>query len=186
MKNIIKTILFSIFICCLLTSCGISTKKSFITKEDLIDPNKSIIVGRPRGIWSRLDKNYGTDNELRYDFKATILTGLHKPHVHMIEPGIYTLEYIEIFYTPTIKRVFNKLGKKKLATFEAKPGEVIYTGSIVLDLYEENWHSSPELRLKVIDEFEKAKALLIEERPDINVNLLKKRLITIKPDVQAK
>jgi hypothetical protein len=172
--------------CCVLASCGVSTKKSFITREDPIDPNKTIVVGRPRGIWSKLDENYGTGNELRYDFKATVLTGLNGQHVHMIEPGTYTLEYIEFFHSPSIKSVFDKLGKQKLATFEVKPGEVIYTGTVKPDLYEKSWHSSWELHLKVIDDFEKAKAVLMKERPDISVNLLKKRLMTIRPDVQAK
>lgn len=65
----------------------------------------------------------------------------------------------------------------------AKPGEIIYIGDVEFYAYPKGLFAGCAFEAEVKDEFTDAKAYLAKERPDINPNLLKKELVTIKPEV---
>lgn len=188
MKNIIKSALLCLVICCAVTACGPSIRKSLITKElPIIQPDKTMIVfeGHNHQLWARLDNNYGKKDESIYDFGGSWDTSYRGYHIHMLEPGDYALELV-YFYFGGFSIELDHLGKNKFLSFVAKPGEIIYIGDIKFYPHPKGRFSGWEFKAEVKDEFVKAKAYLAKERPDINPNLLKKELVTIKPEVLKK
>lgn len=98
MKNIIKSALFLIIICCSVTACGPATRESILTKEMPVNQSdKTMVIYKnlSNQFWVRLDNNYGTKNKLIYSFKGAMRTGVYNNyHIHMVEPGTYALEYL--------------------------------------------------------------------------------------------
>ncbi len=188
MKNFIKSALFLI-ICCFITACGPSTRDSLITKTTSIpqaDKTMVIFSNHNNELWVRLDDNYGKKDELLYRFRGTFSKGIFNSyHIHMLEPGTYALEHL-ITSFGGLGVEFEHLGKNRLVTFVAKPGEIIYVGDIKFYADTKGLFSGFTLEAKLEDKFDDAKAYLTRERPDINPNLLKKELVTIKPELLKK
>lgn len=174
-------------IICFLVLAGCSMNTNYDPKSFAEEKRAMIIVGCPDNPKAKTDKNYPilksswtnlTTNEALVVNTTDFLNyGVKDKEAYLalsVTPGKYSLHDITYWIVPkepSDRDVYNVW--KKGATFEVKPGEVVYIGDLIL---EDRYYG----KIAVKDSFEKAQEFLNSKHHDLATRL-EKRLINISP-----